>query len=148
MSSKNLKAAGLKVTLPRLKILEILKHCQCDDCCHMSAEAIHEQLLKSGEEVGLATVYRVLTQFEQAGLVIRHYFDSGQSLFELNEHDNHDHMICSECSKIIEFLDHDIIEQLERVAAQHLFQLKEQRIVLYGICQQCRVRDVPLTVKS
>ena len=131
MGSKELKQAGLKVTLPRMKILDML---QQQDSMHLTAEEIFRALVKSGEEVGLATVYRVLTQFEAAGLVKRHYFESGQSVFELNQGEHHDHILCLECGRIEEFCDEDI-ERRQRAIAQRLgFELTEHCLILYGHC--------------
>ena len=131
MSSKELKQAGLKVTLPRLKILDILQ--EYEDS-HLTAEDIYKALLSSGEEVGLATVYRVLTQFETAGLVKRHHFEGGQSVFELNQGAHHDHILCLQCGNIEEFYD-EVIEQRQReIAAQHGFELAEHCLILYGNC--------------
>lgn len=138
MSSKELKRAGLKVTLPRVKILEILASCTHSNCCHMSAESVHQQLADAGEEVGLATIYRVLTQFEEAGLVKRHNFDGGQSVFELDEGNHHDHIICLSCNRIDEFYDEAIHTQ-QLLAAKNLgYELTEHRMTLYGICAECQ----------
>ena len=123
-----LKKAGLKVTLPRLKILEIL---ESSELKHMSAEDIYKDLLETGEDIGLATVYRVLTQFETAGLVTRHNFEGGHSVFELDEGKHHDHMVCVETGQVIEFVDNDI-ERLQReIAAKHDFELIDHNLVLY-----------------
>ena len=131
MGSKELKQAGLKVTLPRMKILDML---QQQDSMHLTAEEIFRALVKSGEEVGLATVYRVLTQFESAGLVKRHHFEGGQSVFELNQGEHHDHILCLECGRIEEFCDEDI-ERRQRAIAQRLgFELTEHCLILYGHC--------------
>ncbi|TAK76447.1 MAG: ferric iron uptake transcriptional regulator, partial [Gammaproteobacteria bacterium] len=102
LDNLNLKKAGLKITIPRLKILEILEKAQEH---HMSAEDVYRVLLESGEEIGLATVYRVLTQFEEAGLVCRHHFEGGQSVFELDHGTHHDHLVCVKCNKVEEFVD-------------------------------------------
>lgn len=131
MGSKELKQAGLKVTLPRMKILDMLQH---QDGMHLTAEEIFRGLEESGEEVGLATVYRVLTQFESAGLVKRHHFEGGHSVFELNQGEHHDHILCLECGRIEEFYDEDI-EQRQHVIAQRLgFELAEHCLILYGRC--------------
>lgn len=131
MGSKELKQAGLKVTLPRMKILDMLQH---QGSTHLTADAIYQSLVDSGEEIGLATVYRVLTQFESAGLVKRHHFESGQSVFEINQGDHHDHILCLECGRIEEFCDEDI-ERRQRVIAQRLgFELAEHCLILYGHC--------------
>jgi Fur family ferric uptake transcriptional regulator len=128
-----LKKAGLKVTLPRIKILDLL---QGQGDLHLTAEDIHKILLNSGEEIGLATVYRVLTQFESAGLVKRHHFEGGQSVFELNLGDHHDHIVCLQCGMIEEFYD-EVIEQRQQESARRLgFELAEHRLILYGNCQK------------
>lgn len=131
MSSKELKQAGLKVTLPRMKILDIL-HEQVDE--HLSAEDIYKTLLASGEDIGLATVYRVLTQFEAAGLVKRHNFEGGQSVFELDQGDHHDHILCNDCDAIVEFYDEEIERRQLAVAEKMGFQLNDHSLVLYGTC--------------
>ena len=133
MDPKTLKQVGLKVTLPRMKILDILQ--QRDDT-HMTAEQIYKTLLDAGEEIGLATVYRVLTQFESAGLVKRHHFEGGQSVFEINQGDHHDHIVCLQCGRIEEFCD-QLIERQQRIAAQKLgFELSEHCLILYGNCMK------------
>jgi len=126
--SQELKKVGLKVTLPRVKILQIL---ETTDNRHMSAEDVYKALLEAGEDVGLATVYRVLTQFETAGLVERHNFDGGHSVFELDRGDHHDHMVCIETGKVIEF-HNDEIEQLQRnIADEHGYEITGHSLVLY-----------------
>ncbi|MCC8987930.1 MAG: ferric iron uptake transcriptional regulator [Candidatus Contendobacter sp.] len=133
MGSKELKQAGLKVTLPRMKILNIL---QQQPSAHLTAEAIFQALGGSGEEIGLATVYRVLTQFEASGLVKRYHFESGQSVFEINQGGHHDHMLCLDCGRIEEFCDEEI-ERRQRIIAQRLgFELAEHSLVLYGRCNR------------
>ena len=123
-----LRKAGLKITLPRLKILEILESASNR---HLSAEDIYKDLLDSGEEIGLATVYRVLTQFEAAGLVTRHNFEGGHSVFELDDGEHHDHMVCVETGEVIEFTS-DEIERLQgEIAEQHGFELIDHSLVLY-----------------
>jgi Fur family ferric uptake transcriptional regulator len=131
MSTENqeLRKVGLKVTLPRVKILQLLEQSQER---HMSAEDVYKALLEAGEEVGLATVYRVLTQFEQAGLVERHNFDGGHSVFELDSGEHHDHMVCTETGQVLEF-HNDEIERLQRKVAEELgFELTGHNLVLYG----------------
>src|SRR5690554_6401130 len=130
MASDNaeLRKAGLKVTLPRLKILNILETAENH---HMSAEDVYKALLEAGDDVGLATVYRVLTQFESAGLVERHNFEGGYSVFELARDDHHDHMVCAETGEVIEFYDAEI-ERLQKVVAKkHGFELVNHSLVLY-----------------
>jgi Fur family ferric uptake transcriptional regulator len=132
MSSENqeLRKAGLKVTLPRVKILQILES-SAVKAQHMSAEDVYRALLDAGEDVGLATVYRVLTQFETAGMVIRHNFETGHSVFELARGDHHDHMVCMDSGEVIEFLD-PIIEQRQRaLAEEHGYDLVDHSLVLY-----------------
>lgn len=125
-----LKKAGLKVTLPRLKILQILES-RPEARQHMSAEDVYRALLEAGDDVGLATVYRVLTQFEQAGLVERHNFEGGHSVFELVRGEHHDHMVCLDTGRVIEFFDPEI-ERLQRVIAErHGFQIVGHSLVLY-----------------
>ena len=125
---KELRKAGLKITLPRLKILEIL---EASKSRHMSAEDIYKNLLQSGEDIGLATVYRVLTQFEGAGLVTRHNFEGGHSIFELDDGDHHDHMVCVDTGDVIEFVSEEI-ERLQReMASQHGYELLDHNLVLY-----------------
>tara|TARA_Y100000741_G_scaffold14132_1_gene11168 strand:+ start:853 stop:1260 length:408 start_codon:yes stop_codon:yes gene_type:complete len=123
-----LKKAGLKVTLPRLRIMELLEN---DDKAHLSAEEIYRRLIEAGEEVGLATVYRVLTQFEQAGICIRHNFEEGHAVYELTPSDHHDHMVCLETSDVIEFTD-DIIEERQKKIAQNAgYEIVDHSMVLY-----------------
>jgi len=128
MEAKDLKNAGLKATLPRIRILEILE--QSKDR-HVSAEDVYKALLQAGEEVGLATVYRVLTQFESAGLVSRHNFDSGHSVFEINEGEHHDHMVCIETGKVIEFRNEQIEQLQKKIAEDNGYELQDHSLVLY-----------------
>ena len=122
-----LKKAGLKVTLPRLRILELLE----EDKAHLSAEDIYRKLIDAGEEVGLATVYRVLTQFEQAGICIRHNFEEGHAVYELTPSDHHDHMVCLDTGDVIEFTD-DVIEERQKIlATEHGYQIIDHSMVLY-----------------
>lgn len=128
LQRQELRKAGLKVTLPRLKILEILEGTKLR---HLSAEDIYKKLLETGEDIGLATVYRVLTQFETAGLVNRHNFEGGHSVFEMNEGTHHDHMVCVETGEVVEFINEEI-ERLQReIASQHDFELIDHSLVLY-----------------
>ncbi|UTA47040.1 ferric iron uptake transcriptional regulator [Simiduia sp. 21SJ11W-1] len=130
MTSENqeLRKAGLKVTLPRVKILQIL---ESDGSHHYSAEEVYKTLLEQGEDVGLATVYRVLTQFESAGLVTRHNFDGGHSVFEIDRGEHHDHMVCTETGKVIEFHNDEIEALQEKIAAEHGYELTDHNLVLY-----------------
>lgn len=125
---QELRNAGLKVTLPRLKILEIF---ETADQRHMSAEDIYRVLLDSGEDIGLATVYRVLTQFESAGLVTRHNFEGGHSVFELDDGEHHDHMVCVDSGEVIEFSNDEIERLQEEIAESHGFELLDHNLVLY-----------------
>ena len=128
MEAQDLKKAGLKATLPRLRILEIMEDSQDK---HMSAEDVYKSLLGAGEEVGLATVYRVLTQFESAGLVIRHNFDSGHSVFELDRGTHHDHMVCLKTGKVIEFRNEEIEKIQRKIAEENGYNLQDHSLVLY-----------------
>ena len=128
MEATDLKKAGLKATLPRIRILEILEESAGK---HLSAEDVYKILLEHGEEVGLATVYRVLTQFESAGLVIRHNSDSGHSVFELDSGTHHDHMVHLDTGEIIEFQNEEIEELQRKIASKHGFDLIEHSLVLY-----------------
>ena len=135
MESSDLKKAGLKVTLPRMKILEFL---EASDVRHHSAESIYKTLLNDGEEIGLATVYRVLTQFEAAGLVERHHFESGQAVFELNEKGHHDHIVCISCGKVEEFYDEMIEARQKEVASAKGYEVTDHSLTLYGKCPDCK----------
>ncbi|KAB2824039.1 ferric iron uptake transcriptional regulator FcrX [Aliivibrio finisterrensis] len=133
MSDNNqaLKKAGLKVTLPRLKILEVL---QQPDCQHISAEDLYKKLIDIGEEIGLATVYRVLNQFDDAGIVTRHHFEGGKSVFELATQHHHDHLVCLDCGKVIEFSDEMIEERQKEIAKKYNVRLTNHSLYLYGHC--------------
>ncbi len=135
MTSEDLRAAGLKATVPRKKILEVLESKAGQ---HLTAEDVYRLLLETGEDVGLATVYRVLTQFEGAGLVERHHFEGGQSVFELNQGEHHDHILCVKCGKVEEFVD-DVIEQRQRdIAEKAGYAMTDHCLYIYGICADCR----------
>ena len=135
MESNDLKKAGLKVTLPRMKILDLM---ESSAVRHQSAEDIYQALRDDGEEVGLATVYRVLTQFEAAGLVTRHHFEGGQAVFELNREGHHDHIVCVGCGKVEEFVDDIIEQQQNKIAAEKGYEITEHSLILYGKCPQCQ----------
>ena len=137
MASENqeLRNAGLKVTLPRVKILQIL---ESSENKHMSAEDVYKALIDADEDVGLATVYRVLTQFEDAGLVMRHHFEGGHSVFELDSVDHHDHIVCNKCGKVEEFFDEVIEEQQEKIAKKFSFKITDHSLYLYGLCAECQ----------
>ena len=130
MSKENieLKKAGLKATLPRIRILEVLEQHKDD---HLSAEDIYKELIKAGEDVGLATVYRVLTQFESAGMIMRHNFEEGRAIYEIMPDDHHDHMVCLESGKVIEFHDEMIEKRQEEIAKAHGYELVDHSMVLY-----------------
>lgn len=135
MERQDLKKAGLKITLPRLKVLEIL---EVSEQRHMSAEDVYKALLETGEEIGLATVYRVLTQFEDAGLVSRLSIDGGHAVFELEDGIHHDHLLCVSCNQIEEFVD-EVIEQRQRaIAKEKGFKMTEHSLYIYGICKRCQ----------
>ncbi len=133
--STDLKKAGLKATLPRLKILGIL---ESSANVHLAAEDVYKGLLDIGEEVGLATVYRVLTQFENAGLVIRHNFEGGRSVYEINQGKHHDHMVCVQCGRVFEFYDSAIERRQHDVAKAAGFVIEEHAHYLYGVCAGMR----------
>ncbi len=137
MSSENqdLRDAGLKVTLPRVKILQIL---ESSENKHLSAEDVYKALLEAEDDVGLATVYRVLTQFESAGLVERHHFEGGHSIFELTSADHHDHLVCNSCGRVEEFYDEVIEAQQEKIAKKHGYTITDHSMYLYGLCPDCR----------
>lgn len=128
MEPKDLKKAGLKATLPRLRILEVLENA---DPRHLSAEDVYKSLLDSGDDVGLATVYRVLNQFVSAGLVVSHNFDSGHALYELASDDHHDHMIDVDTGEVLEFVDEEIEKLQHQIAERHGFELEDHSLVLY-----------------
>lgn len=127
----HLKNAGLKTTTPRLKVLSLFETGQAR---HMSAEEVYKLLLASGDDVGLATVYRVLTQFEQAGLLVRHYFEGGKSVFELNQGTHHDHIVCLQCGHVEEFYDEKIEALQEQAAIERGFQIRDHSLYIYADC--------------
>ena len=136
--SVNLKKAGLKATLPRLKILGILEAARDR---HMTAEDVYKALLAAGEEVGVATVYRVLTQFESAGLIIRHNFGD-RAIYELNQGGHHDHIVCVKCGKVFEFFDNTIEKRQRQVADDAGFVIEDHTLYLYGVCQGMKEKGV------
>lgn len=138
MDHQELKRAGLKATLPRLRILHLL---ESSGARHMSAEDVYRALLDAGEEVGLATVYRVLTQFESAGLVVRHHFEGGQSVFELDQGEHHDHLVCLRCGRIEEFVDEVIEERQRRIAERAGFAMTDHSLYIYGVCSKCAAAE-------
>ena len=147
MESKDLRKAGLKVTGPRLKILEILEG---SPTRHMSAEGIYKRLIESNEDIGLATVYRVLTQFQAAGLVSRHHFEDGMAVFELNQGTHHDHIVCLECGRVEEFMDAGIEERQDQVAQRLGFEIRDHSLILYGKCRRtnCQYRKKGTAVRK
>ena len=145
MESKDLRRAGLKITTPRLKILDILAS---GAARHLSAEDIYKSLLESHDDIGLATVYRVLTQFEAAGLVTRHHFENGMAVFELNHGSHHDHIVCLDCGKVEEFIDSGIEERQNAVALRSGFEIQDHSLILYGRCRRpsCRFKKPKVAV--
>ena len=133
MQSEDLKDVGLKATQPRLKILNVLEQ---NRERHMSAEDVYRALMAAGDDLGLATIYRVLMQFESAGLVIRHHFAEGHAVFELDSGEHHDHILCLDCGKVTEFVDSTIERRQIRIATQHGFRLADHSLVLHGRCEQ------------
>ena len=136
LETHDLRNAGLKVTLPRVKILQILEN-QVNER-HLTAEKVYKILLSEDEEIGLATVYRVLTQFEAAGLVTRHHFEGGNSVFELDKGDHHDHILCMKCGRVDEFSDEFIEERQKEIAQKLGYELTDHGLYLYGFCPQCK----------
>ena len=135
METSDLRKAGLKVTLPRMKILDILEK-SVDR--HRSAEDVYKALLEIGEDIGLATVYRVLTQFEAAGLVKRHHFEGGHSVFELNQGTHHDHILCVKCGRVDEFVDETIETRQKDIAAELGYEMTDHCLYMYGVCSSCK----------
>ncbi|MDD3482032.1 ferric iron uptake transcriptional regulator [Azovibrio restrictus] len=129
--SHNLREMGLKATLPRLKILELFEK---SEVRHLGAEDVYRLLIAEGLDIGLATVYRVLTQFEQAGLLERHFFESGKAIFEINEGHHHDHLVCTDCGKVEEFYDAEIERRQKKVAEERGFEIQEHALYLYAKC--------------
>ncbi len=133
---QELRRVGLKVTMPRMKILQILEE---SEQRHVSAEDVFKILLKQDEDIGLATVYRVLTQFEGAGLVERHHFEGGHSVFELNRGTHHDHIVCVQCGRVEEFIDETIEGRQHSIASEKGFEIADHALIIYGNClkQDC-----------
>lgn len=130
-----LKEMGLKATGPRLRILNLFETCGER---HLTAEDVYRLLLAEQIDIGLATVYRVLTQFEQAGILTRHHFESGKAVFEMNHGGHHDHFVCVKCGKVEEFYDPELEKQQETIATRHGFEIQEHELYLYGICKDCK----------
>jgi Fur family ferric uptake transcriptional regulator len=137
----DLKNAGLKATLPRLKIINLFEQ---SEVRHLTAEDVYRKLLAEGLDVGLATVYRVLTQFEQAGLLVRHHFESGKAVFELNQGGHHDHLVCLQCGRVEEFFDAEIEKRQTKIARERGFEISEHALYLYAECTRpkCPYRKV------
>ena len=135
MQNADLKRTGLEGTLPRLQILEILEE---SVGLHLSAEDVYRTLLASGESVGIATVYQVLTQFEEAGLVIRHDFDGGSAVFEFAAGQHHDYLVCVRCNRVTEFVDETIESRQQIIAADNGFVMTDHSLIIYGICTDCQ----------
>ena len=133
--SQELKDAGLKITLPRVKILQIL---ESSPAHHLSAEDVYKQLLTNDEEIGIGTIYRVLTQFEDAGLVKRHHFEGGHSVFEIAKTEHHDHIVCVKCGRVEEFADAGIERRQQEIADSFGYQLTDHNLNMYGLCPRCR----------
>ena len=128
MGNKNLRKVGLKVTQPRMRILELL---ESHKTRHLTADDIYRELVNAGEDIGLATVYRVLGQFEAAGLVVKHNFESGQAFYELDSGEHHDHMVCVETGKVIEFVSEEIEALQRKIAADHGYEIEDHNLVIY-----------------
>lgn len=139
--SKDLHSIGLKATLPRLKVLELFQNSKER---HLSAEDVYKLLLSESADVGLATVYRVLTQFEQAGLLQRHHFEGGRAVFELNEGHHHDHLVCLQCGKVEEFFDAEIEKRQHKIAKDRGFSLHDHSLYLYADCTKVPCPNKPL----
>jgi Fur family transcriptional regulator, ferric uptake regulator len=141
-SSQSLKDIGLKATLPRRKVLELFEHSKVR---HLSAEDVYKSLMAEGIDIGLATVYRVLTQFEQAGLLSRQHFETGKAVFELNQGGHHDHLVCLQCGRVEEFYDAEIEQRQSEVARKRGFELKGHSLALYADCTKpdCPGRKMP-----
>lgn len=135
MKDQDLRRAGLKVTGPRVKVLAILESHRDE---HLSAEAVYRYLVEQGDDVGLATVYRVLTQFESAGIIKRHHFEGDHAVFELDEGEHHDHMVCVKCGVVQEFVDDVIEARQEQIVKTHGFMMTDHNLTIYGICQACQ----------
>ena len=126
---------GLKATGPRLRILNLFETCGER---HLTAEDVYRLLLSEQIDIGLATVYRVLTQFEQAGILTRHHFESGKAVFELNHGGHHDHFVCVKCGKVEEFYDPELEKQQEAIASKYGFEIQDHELYLYGVCKSCK----------
>ena len=133
-----LKDNGLKVTGPRLKILDLFEtHADL----HLSAEDVYRILLENGIEIGVATIYRVLTQFDQAGILLRHHFETGKAVYELNKGDHHDHIVCVKCGNVSEFHNPEIEKLQEQIASEHGFRVVDHALYMYGVCGDCQKKE-------
>ena len=141
-SPSHLKNIGLKATLPRLKILDLFEQ---SEKRHLTAEEVYRHLIDEGQDIGLATVYRVLTQFEQAGILSRTHFESGKAIFEINEGKHHDHLLCLDCGRVEEFVDTEIERRQRNIAAERGFELQDHSLALYASCRRnpCPYRPAP-----
>jgi Fur family transcriptional regulator, ferric uptake regulator len=128
---KDLKDMGLKATLPRLRILDLFEN---TDVRHLTAEDVYRLLMKEGMDIGLATIYRVLTQFEQAGLLVRHHFESGKAVYELNQGGHHDHLVCLQCGRVEEFIDEEIEKRQKKIAKERGFEIHDHSLHIYADC--------------
>lgn len=135
MNRKDLKDAGLKITAPRTKILQMLENASEH---HMSAEDVYSKLKEAGDDVGLATVYRVLAQFEAAGFIVRHNFEGGHSVYELDQGQHHDHLVCVKCGKVEEFVDSEIEQRQSHIAEKNNFKMTDHNLTIYGLCEKCQ----------
>ncbi|WP_274571742.1 ferric iron uptake transcriptional regulator [Neisseria leonii] len=133
-----LKDSGLKVTGPRLKILDLFESRPGE---HMSAEDVYRILLDEGVEIGVATIYRVLTQFEQAGILLRHHFETGKAVYELNQGGHHDHLVCVKCSHVTEFHNEEIEALQEKIAEENGYRIVDHALYMYGVCSNCRKKE-------
>ncbi|WP_434779746.1 ferric iron uptake transcriptional regulator [Neisseria sp. Ec49-e6-T10] len=134
----HLKDNGLKVTGPRLKILELFENKRNG---HLTAEDVFRMLIDEGFDVGLATVYRVLTQFEQAEILVKHHFETGKAVYELNKGSHHDHLVCIQCGKVTEFFDHDLEVLQEKIANEKGYKIMDHALYLYGVCKVCQKKS-------
>ncbi len=139
---KDLKDMGLKATLPRLRILDLFEN---TDVRHLTAEDVYRLLMKEGVDIGLATIYRVLTQFEQAGLLVRHHFESGKAVYELNQGGHHDHLVCLQCGRVEEFIDEEIEKRQKKIAKERGFEIHDHSLHLYADCIKtgCPYKTMP-----
>lgn len=138
---EELKGVGLKATAPRMKILEIFQKAQQSAVRHLSAEDVYRLLVKDNIDVGLATVYRVLTQFETAGILVRHHFGNDRATYEVDDGAHHDHVVCTRCGRVEEFVDRDIEKRQRQIADKMGFVLESHSLSLYGVCSDCRAKE-------